>query len=398
MQVTTLIAPVKNGREDVLEGVLSEIGSDLLGNPYLSFGEDTRTHFARCFVLEGIGSPPRLVFSAIHNDDEEGYIEHLGSLAPGLDAIWGECVGYRGRQDFGDFARRCSVPAVYTFAAYPNETVTTIRTKMALRQRIEQIATPELRNFDRRDPRVGDYLDLLGMHPRPGGAAERWVQRLLAELGRSFRDLAQPLVTSGSRAFSRLGEPKSYTRLLDVYSDPAKRARYLERGRELAANVSPFLQNQLTVVAPVLPGRLRRLRLALTLGGVLARYGYPAGELSGTFTIHFLHWVIIDNGRTGIVMSNYDGSWESYLGDFADKMRYGLDALFNNCADYPPGGLQRIEAWGQWIRDAQMVVPVFYSGYPQQSALVIGRDRAIAEAAVRARASSKEVARLLALL
>jgi hypothetical protein len=147
MRATTPIAPVKDGHRDVLEQLLREIGSDFLGNSCIRFGEDSTTHFAQAFVFDRPARPARLVYSAIHNDDEDRYLDHLRSVSPGLDTIWDNCVGYRGRNGFHDFARRCSVPPAYTFAAYPHETVTTIMTRVMLRQRIEEIATPRPRSF-----------------------------------------------------------------------------------------------------------------------------------------------------------------------------------------------------------------------------------------------------------
>ena len=380
MGPVTVMAKIRAGQEEPLRNLLVSINNDIVGNPYIRFEADLSTHFARWFIIETPGQGPRLVFAATYNGEVTRYVDNMVRVSPGLDEIWGKCEGYTGKAGFLDFVRQHSLPAPYLFSAYPYETVESIRTKMAVRQELEQsLELTGVPGWLSR-PGVSPLLDRLAaaaVRPSVLSRLERWRADAGPAVVSELRRLLLPPVLRATKAYSEVGEPKEYPRLLDIYSDRAKRRAYLEHAQALAANVSPYEQNQLTVLAPVQPGRLLRLKLALFLGRFMARYGYPPGELTGVFTIHSLHWVIIDHGKYGIVMSNYDGSWENYLGDFADKMSYGLDALFNNCADYPPGGLNRIEAWGEWIRTAQLVVPLYYSAYPRETALHIGRDREI---------------------
>jgi hypothetical protein len=380
MGPVTVMATIRSGQEEPLRNLLVAINNDIEGNPYIRFEQDLCTHFARWFIIETPRQPPRLVFAATYNGELTRYVDNIVRVSPGLDEIWGRCEGYTGRDGFPDFVTQHVVPSPYGFSAYPSETVESIRAKMAVRQQLEQaLDLDDVPEWLGR-PGLTPFLDRLASVAVPESVLEvlgRWRGGAWPAVVAELRRILLPAVLRGTKAFSEFGEPKQYPRLLDIYTDRQRRRAYLQHAQALAANVSPYEQNQLTVLAPVQPGRLSRLRLALFLGGFLARYGYPPGELTGVFTIHSLHWVIIDNGQYGIVMSNYDGSWENYLGDFADKMNYGLDALFNNCADYPPGGLNRIEAWGEWIRTAQLVVPLYYSAYPTETALHIGRDRQI---------------------
>jgi hypothetical protein len=380
MAPVTVMARIRPGQEEPLRNLLTAINRDIKGNPYVRFEKDLSTHFARWFIIDTPEQGPRLVFAATYNGALDRYVDNIVKVSPGLDEIWGKCEGYTGAANFHDFVRRHAVPSPYWFSAYPYETVESIRDKMVVRQQLEE-------SLDRGDvpdwlhrPDVAPLLERLASMAAPP-SLPRLMEQWLAAAGPAavaeLRRVLLPVVLRATRAYSEFREPTTYPRLLDIYTDPARRRKYLQHAQDLADNVSPYEQNQLTVLAPVQPGRLARLRLALFLGGFLAGYGYPPGELTGVFTIHSLHWVIIDNGTYGMVMSNYDGSWENYLGDFADKLNFGLDALFNNCGDYPPGGLHRIEAWGQWIQSAQLVVTLYYSAYPTETALHIGRDREI---------------------
>ena len=54
----------------------------------------------------------------------------------------------------------------------------------------------------------------------------------------------------------------------------------------------------------------------------------PPGSLIGISTIHFVKWLLIDNGRRLMMVSDYDGSWESYIDEFAEMILSGLDAIW----------------------------------------------------------------------
>ena len=54
----------------------------------------------------------------------------------------------------------------------------------------------------------------------------------------------------------------------------------------------------------------------------------PPGSLIGISTIHFVKWLVIDDGRRLMMVSDYDGSWESYIDEFAEMILSGLDAIW----------------------------------------------------------------------
>jgi uncharacterized membrane protein YphA (DoxX/SURF4 family) len=391
MRPLTVLAKIKPGQEEPLRQLLVAINSDIAGNPYIRFGEDECTHFARWFIFTTPEVGPRLAFVATYNGDLAAYVANLVRVSPGLDEIWGKCEEYAGKASFLDFVRSHAVPSPYWFTAYPYETVPTIRNKIAIRQEIEAYFDSDTVANWLRCPGpesslgspLGPFLARLAQTATPATVLQRldnWLTALGPRVAAYLRSVLVPVALRLTRVYAEYQEPKEFPRLLDIYTDTAQRRQYLAHAQALEENKSSYEQNQLTVLAPIRPDRLFRLRLALFLGGYLAGYGYPPGELTGVFTIHFLHWVIFDEGKYGFVLSNYDGSWENYLGDFADKLNFGLDALFNNCKNYPPGGLSRVEAWSQWIRTAQLVVPLYYSAYPTETALHLTRDRAISQA------------------
>jgi len=85
--------------------------------------------------------------------------------------------------------------------------------------------------------------------------------------------------------------------------------------------------------------------------------------------------VILRDRRTGgrkrhrlLFFSNYDGSWESYLGEFIDRAAYGLTAVWSNTMGFPPtehlvcGGARNEEAFKQWTREHQIATQVWWTG------------------------------------
>lgn len=376
----TVVAKIRDGQENLLLSLLTAINRDIADNAMIRFSDDRFTHFARWFIVDTPGQGSRLVFAATFSGKLPAYINEIMRVSPGLDEIWGKCEGYVDRASFPDFVRSHAAPTRYFFCAYPDETVTTIRTKAAIRQVLEELCDLDPIAQWLHAPGVTDRFDQLASITAPLTRLERFARCASAvgpAVADDLRQLLLPILNRGEQLYADFREPKEYPQLLDIYSDPTGRRQYLQHSQELADNVSRYQQNQLTVVAPVAPHRLLRLRLALFLGWCAARYGYPPGQLSGTYTIHSLHWVIIDNGRTGMFMSNYDGSWENYLDDFADNLLNGINALLNNTAGYPAGGLHRVEAWAQFVRNAYQIVPLYYSAYPDETVAQIGRDRSI---------------------
>jgi hypothetical protein len=86
---------------------------------------------------------------------------------------------------------------------------------------------------------------------------------------------------------------------------------------------------------------------------------------------------VIDGGRRLLFMSTFDGSLQNYLGDFPDKLNWGLNVFYNNCVGYPPGGMVQVETFYQWIREHQIPPLVYYSAYPETTVLNIMRDQQI---------------------
>lgn len=155
--------------------------------------------------------------------------------------------------------------------------------------------------------------------------------------------------------------------------------------QDLAALEDHVAQNQFTAVGYVKPGWFRRL----TVWGILlaANYGtrhiFNKENLAGVKTIHFARWVVINEQRRVIFASNYDGSLESYMDDFIDKVAWGLNAFFSNGVGFPKtswlifGGAKDEQAFKDYLRIHQIPTQVWYSAYDHLIALNIANNAKI---------------------
>ncbi|HEX9104655.1 MAG TPA: hypothetical protein VF997_20735, partial [Polyangia bacterium] len=158
---------------------------------------------------------------------------------------------------------------------------------------------------------------------------------------------------------------------VETVDDPPLPVEQLNALHAIEDNV---VQNQLTHLATIKPGRLRRfaLRFVLWVVDLLARFVYNQGHLGGITTIHFARWLLLDDGRL-LFLSNYDGSWESYLGEFVDRAHIGLTGVWSHTEGFPRSrwmildGATDEEAFKRWTRRCQLPTQVWYSSYPASS-------------------------------
>jgi hypothetical protein len=158
-----------------------------------------------------------------------------------------------------------------------------------------------------------------------------------------------------------------------------------ERVQLLAALEDHVVQNPFTAIGHVKPSRFRHLTLRVILFYLDygARHLFNRGDLSGVKTIHFARWVFIDDRRRMFFASNYDGSLESYMDDFIDKVAWGLNLVFSNGVGYPRtswlvhGGARDELAFKDYLRVHQVPTRVWYSAYDRLTALNIQQNERI---------------------
>lgn len=144
-------------------------------------------------------------------------------------------------------------------------------------------------------------------------------------------------------------------------------------------NQPGVVQNHLAAQSIIKPGwhRVALLRLAIWVIGQITAARSPAGFLGRIGTIHHARWLLIPKTRRLIFLSNYDGSWQSYLEDFISRLREGLSSLWSNTQGFPrtfsliSGGASDGSRFKRWARRQQVPSAVWFSGYPDLSTAAI---------------------------
>ena len=139
--------------------------------------------------------------------------------------------------------------------------------------------------------------------------------------------------------------------------------------RELTERETGMVQAQFSAVGNLKPGwfRLHTILFLLKLVNFLAPYLFSKGKLSGIPTVHFARWLIINNGRQMLFLSNYDGNSETYLRDFINIAAKQLTLLFSHTTGYPKtwlmvfGGAKDAKNFMNWARHNQIITNVWYS-------------------------------------
>ena len=134
-------------------------------------------------------------------------------------------------------------------------------------------------------------------------------------------------------------------------------------------------QNQFTQIIPMKPGKMRLITISAVLlyGKMRIQNEFIKGELMGIPTIHFARWVMLDGNKQVLFFSNFDGSWQQYLGDFIDKSGWGLTGIFSSTENFPTtrylfwGGAYDDERFLAWSRYYQVPTHVWYCAYPKLS-------------------------------
>jgi hypothetical protein len=427
-QTLTVLAAIRSGEEARLREILRPIGDDIEGSRSteesgrvrIEFTRSRRIHFARFGILTDPDRGPgceRLLYSATYDGDLDSHLAEVISITSDLDAIWGRCQAYSGAASFGRFIRVHALEPAAFYIAFRDETVSHIQDAIALRRQTEALAdsttagplTPILSRLTSRSDGGGDVRRLLESGAR---AIDNGVRRLVRAL---------PLAIDVVDVFVRCGfanavyAARKTTASLDRYPlvrwvnqvtnnrMPARRTAYssvpldnctapppLVPGDEVpsgphrqlpsAFREDAVTQNQLTLVTVVKPGQANRVRAVMAAIDALAKRLTPPGSLIGVSTIHFVKWLVIDDGRRLMMVSDYDGSWESYIDEFAEMILSGLDGIWETAYGYPPDGARDVPAFKRFLRSHQVPSEVFFSAYPDETVLNIATDLNFARA------------------
>ncbi|HEX2911623.1 MAG TPA: hypothetical protein VH186_12505 [Chloroflexia bacterium] len=400
-QALTIDVPVKAEQLEALRQLLEQMGQDAANNAVLPLGNLPGTHFARLLILDrstdqaGKVIPASLIFISECDAPLDRYMERLvDAHSEGLDRIFSFCEGYPAGPQLNRASRLAFLQArsIKTAAFYVNtvgRTVEQVRQEARLREAIENYldsrsdwgemqplqVRAEIQNYLRSQPEFS-------WASRPAAGPS-----LFFRLREALHLVAFPLVALLLAPFALLLLPIFLVILrIKEMTDPVDNLKPTpDHIRELAALEDKVVQNQFSAVGYIKPGWFRQLIVMVVLLGVdwVVRHIFNNGNLAGVKTIHFARWVTLNENRWVIFTSNYDGSLESYMDDFIDKVAWGLNGVFSNGVGYPKtdflvmGGAQNEQAFKNYLRRHQIPTQVWYSAYHNLSTLNISQNSRI---------------------
>lgn len=388
MKPLSVLAPIKPDALDRLTAALDAVYRDLSGNPYLQLGKSRTTHFARMLIIDDPQAPAplRLMYACNYDGTLYDYINELLAISPDPDALWGCCEGYTSAQpeEFAWFIRRYVADDVDVFIGFPSTSVERVRSQIQIRSMLEQFLNLKDVQQYLADPEIQQLLALLDqIAPPPAPLQRLWSQccGVLGGLGHALHQVALGASLWFAEQYGKIGMNPNFSRVPDECVSLPVREAYLNHQIALEGMENRYIQNQMTVYAPIKPGLFYqvRLRLAMFLAAAVITYGWPPGEFSGVYTLHSFSWLLIDKGTRLIFMSNFDNSAQNYLGDFLDHLNWALNVFYNNCVGYPEGGMLQVDQFYQWVRSHQIPPLVYYSAYPHETVLNIMRDQQITQ-------------------
>ncbi|PWW24209.1 hypothetical protein JD79_03387 [Geodermatophilus normandii] len=414
----TVLAPLPPEHRDRALAALTELAGPDRGA--LAFDRLAGLHFARILLLEGDTSPsgaevgPALLYSADTDGSADDHVRALADVSGnGLDRAFGLCSGYPERSDPAGRAawlRAHRVPEAAFYVNTAGRGVSQVVAEARLRDGLETylddhrdavagLAPAQVHAVLRRhaltDPRLR-----FGTVParRPPWS---WRARELAHA------IAVPVLLLPLLPLLLLLLPVAAVvlRLHELRDEPDRTRPDPAAVDRLRAAEDQVAHNAFAAVGHLKPGPFR----ALLTRGVLVAIGYAVrhvlnrGSLAGVRTIHFARWVYLTPERM-VFLSTYDGSLESYMDDFIDKIAWGLNAVFSNGVGYPPTvlllwrGARQEDLFKDHLRNHQALNHVWWSAYERLTALNVGSNAALRAGLARRSLSDEEARAWLALL
>jgi hypothetical protein len=424
----TIFTGIRPGHVDAVSKALDVIADAPPEQDPLGFHRLGTVHYASLSIMPGDGERSWLVFEGSIDGPPARFLRQLRDIAGDtVDEIYRHCEGYPGEPeergfDLVRYLLDHDIGTDVFYIARPGRSIGEVRREDRLRVAIREFLDgPDGAALRTRPPQ--EVHAAIAAHVR-GRADLAWALDpapvpLLVRHGRVIAGLAVAPAALGvlalagkavGRSPGRVGARLALLGLAAGAAAAAVRLRSLEkrddetdrnREEDWQATYAAFSsrvtdvretedmgsQNHLASIADIKPGRFRRatLRAVLAIIQTRARLTDNRGSLGGISSIHFARWVVTPDRRL-IFLSNYDGSWESYLNEFIDLAASGLTAVWTNTGNavgFPStrwliGAGARDEArFKAFARYGMVRTRVWYSAYPHLSVPNIANNTAI---------------------
>jgi hypothetical protein len=385
-QPLTIVTQVKPASFSNLDAVLKQLRAELEQGIQQPFQNMDTLHYFRLVLLEaqppdemGPGYPAQFVLSTDYDGDEETQLTTLVKTCTDLiDKLYDNCVGYppvsnRTTESRKAFLKLGRLKSSAFFAGAPGRTLVQIRKENELRNYIwNLIHNGSWENKTAVQIHAAIKENVLA---KP---EFQWVREKAVMLSENWFGMALlgiillvllPFVIIWILLLHFLFERTDKPLGLTPSQVDGAHIRKLEEYEDI------HNQNQFTQLLIMKPGKMRLITLLglMLFAKSLVNNLFVKGKLMGIPTIHFARWLLMDGKKRMLFFSNFDGSWQQYLGDFIDKSGWGLTGIWSNTENFPrtrflfTGGAYDEEHFLAWSRYYQIPTAVWYCAYPNLS-------------------------------
>ncbi len=384
----------------LLAGMNAKPGRADPGNRLVPFGAFSTLHVARFVVLddETLGdnaafgvkpfdAPVYLAFLGDCDGPAAALLDDLARTAgKGLARIFGHCEDFPAGTDVRGWMQARLVPSQAYYVNWVGRTVLQIREEQALHTglaaALASVRADGVTNPGELQVSLRAHVETNGPKLTPPAPTPLlWLLSHIADLllGVLILIVAAPILLIASPLLLwLLRRHETRDPEITTPADP-------DRVNAISAMEDHDVTNPFSAIGTIKPGlfRIALVRASLWLLNFGARQIYKQGRLARVGTIHFARWVVIENGRRVVFISNYDGSLESYMDDFINKAAFGLNLVFSNGVGYPTtnwllaDGAQREQQFKAFLRRRQQPTDVWYKAYPGLTAFDLARNSEI---------------------
>jgi hypothetical protein len=406
-ETLTLVAPLRDAvrARKLVEKLARDTSKVAAGSPQPKLFQQLGIHFARIVVIEEASTSPyaaSLVLESNFDTDEQhgdrARAHHLRALLQArgdeLAELWSCCASDLPRGPIEQRAAalaRCLVPYTAAYQGHVYRDLARIELEAKVRDaalgcaaKLPRGVAPDL-VYQAVRTHVKQTFGTLGCDDPPPQLPDAQKRReLMSHPNRPWIVEGLPFMLLGLLGLpvtvallGMLLRRERTDRPFDLQTESESMGPELMRRLQDNADSEDYgAQNALTHLVPVRSGIARNLTLRLShayLNRVAQKHFNYVEQLGGIPSIHFAKWLLIDGGRRLLFFSNYDGSWESYLGDFVDQAAVGLNLAWMATEGYPNtryvagGGANDEETFKAWARVHQHPTNLFYSAYPTLS-------------------------------
>lgn len=366
-------------------------------NPLVPFGGFKQLHYARIVILDDqtlddiavyrlprVNYPTYLAFLGdCDGPIDRFFVELVTRAEDGLRRIFMHCKEYSPGVDLLAWIKARNTAPAANYVNWIGRTVQQVGEEEALRQTLEKFLQDNAGLIQSMQPRqVRDTLKKFVAKEQQAGRVPLTPPEptpLGWQLSNLLNLVGMPILLLIVSPLLLLALPFYLIQLRRCeLSDPEVAPLVNPAHANLLASLEDHdVTNQFSAMGSLKPGVFRLVTMVFVLAAInyTARHIFGRGRLARVTSIQFARWVFLDDRKRVIFASNYDGSLESYMDDFINKVGFGLNIVFSNGIGYPrtnwlvSDGAKDEQHFKEYLRRHQMPTQVWYNAHPGLTAL-----------------------------